>query len=133
MKSSHRQTFDICLVVLTAAAALVIALDINGPLRWLLVTPAVLLVPGAAIVPALELEDIWAFAGMTVVLSMAVGTAAATLIAWIGWWQPQAIAAVIALVSCAGLLYDVRRIRRLTAPDSAADSALSDGHARSAS
>lgn len=112
MTPLQRRTFDLVLVALAEASFFVVAFDLPGPLRWIPVSATVLLLPGAALVSRLSLDDAPTFLALAVVTSMAVATTAATVMVWANWWHPLALGAGLALVCSAALVEDVIGITR---------------------
>lgn len=105
---------DLACVALAVLAAVTVATGMHGPVRWILVAAAVLVVPGASLVSLLPVRDVWAYAGLAIALSLAVSTLGATVLVWIKWLQPGALGTALAVASCVLLLLDYRRLTRTT-------------------
>lgn len=112
MTPLQRRTFDLVLVALADVSFFMVAFDIVGPLRWIPVCVTVLLLPGAVIVPRLDLDDAPTFFGVAVVTSIAVSTVMVAVMVWANWWHPLGLAAGLALVCSAALVKDVIAITR---------------------
>jgi hypothetical protein len=111
--SAHRQrNFDIFVLCVTQLAIFVVAIGLEGPVRYLIVLLAAILVPGAAVVSRLQLRETSAYLALTVAISLAVCTVGAMAMVWGGFWHPLIFGTVLALASTAVLVYDVWRITR---------------------
>ncbi|WP_261574397.1 hypothetical protein [Frankia gtarii] len=99
----------ICLVLLPLGAP--------GGLRAAGILPAVLLLPGAAVLSFVVIKDRALWAGLAVCVSLAVEAVVLCALLWLRIWQPDAVAAVLVVLSVAIILVNARRSR--SAPESA--------------
>lgn len=102
----HRVLVDSSLLVLAAAAVLATVLPIPE-VRPFLVIAAALVLPGAAIVTRLRVQEPIATAALIISLSLAVDTAGALLLVWTGSFHPGALAADIVGASSALIFIDL--------------------------
>jgi len=108
--------FNLAVLALVVATAYLVALDVTGPLRSMLVIASVFLLPGTAIVSRLGLDDGHTFLALTLVTSIATIVVAATLMVWADWWHPFVLGSALAVVCSVVLLADVVRITRSLDP-----------------
>ncbi|WP_256787864.1 hypothetical protein [Frankia sp. AvcI1] len=93
----------ICLVVLP--------LDAPGGLRAVVILPAVLLLPGAAVLSFVAIRDKALWAGLAVCVSLAVEAVVLCVLLWLRIWHPDAVAAVLVVLSVAIIVVNARRSR----------------------
>jgi hypothetical protein len=107
MNAAYRRKLGLALLAVAGCAILAVGLDIQGPVRWVVVLAAVGLLPGAAVAPFLGLSDVSHYLAVTVVISLAVATLAAMLQVALGWWQPVLVGLVVTGASCVSIAYDL--------------------------
>ncbi len=107
------------MLIVAAAALAFAALDAPGVIRWPVIFAAVIFLPGSAIMSRIPVDDVGAYVGLAVALSLAVGVSGATVMTWFGWWHPMLLGALIAAASCAALVLDLRAISRERSASSA--------------
>lgn len=90
-------------LALTLAAA-VAAFAAPQPARALLIFAAMVTVPGAAVMLRVSGTDATTAAGLTVAISLAIGTLASLAMVWTGWWHPVAGAAAVGTASVLSIL-----------------------------
>ncbi len=112
MNGQNRRWFDIAMLAVAGCATVTVAAGIEGPLRSVVVFAALILVPGAAVVPYLHIRDLSQFLGLTIAFSLGVGVIGAMIMATLGWWHPFALGALVAVASCVSLGSDVRHIAK---------------------
>lgn len=110
LTNQRLRVVELALIAVGIGAVLVVASGITGPLRILFVAPALLLLPGAAIVSRLGIDTVATGLGLTLALSLAVSTAGMMFLLAINWYQPFLLAALLALASLGVLALDVRRL-----------------------
>jgi hypothetical protein len=100
----------ICLAVLilTAGAAVLVALDVTVAVRPLVVFIAALIVPGVAIGLRLPQQDGLIMLGLVVTLSLAIEVLIALVMVWARWWHPDAGAGILAGASVLAIAADLR-------------------------
>jgi CHASE2 domain-containing sensor protein len=99
---------DVALLGLLAAAALVVAVDLQ-PVRPLVLLVAACLVPGGAILTRLRTGEGMTDLALAIGLSLAVEVAASLLLAWSGWWHPGALGIALGAASAVLLVGDLLR------------------------
>jgi hypothetical protein len=88
MNGQNRRWFDIAMLAVAGCATVAVAVGLEGPLRSVVVFAALILVPGAAVVPYLQIRDLSQFLGLTIAFSLGVGVIGAMILASLGWWHP---------------------------------------------
>jgi len=106
--SQHRSEalYDVLLLALLAAAALVVAADLQ-PVRPFVLLLAACLVPGGAILTRLRTGEGLTDLALAIGLSLAVEVAASLGLAWSGWWHPVALGVALGAASAGLLLRDL--------------------------
>lgn len=94
---SLRSATTIALIAGGGALALVVALDVGGPLRVLLAVAYLLGAPGTALVRWLDVDDAALRASLVLALSLAVDIVVAQALVWAGAMNP--VAGVLAVVA----------------------------------
>jgi len=102
---------DLALLVLAAAAALVVAADLQ-PVRPFVVFAAACLVPGGAILTRLRTGEPLTEVALTFGLSFAVEIAGSLVLTWSGWWHPEALWIALGIGSVGLLVSDLVRVSR---------------------
>jgi uncharacterized membrane protein len=120
----RRQLFDLVMLCLLEVTVILVAFDVAAPLRAVLVVASVLLVPGAAIVAWLDVDDLATFLSLDLAASVAVAVVLGAALLWFRWWHPLVPAAVLATVCTAVLLLDIIRITQKRNSSTEAPSAL---------
>jgi uncharacterized membrane protein len=103
-------TADCLLLLLTGVTVAVCLLDTHSILRLLLLLAAACLVPGAAVLTRLPVEDVLEAVGLAVGLGFSIEAAGALAMVWTGWWHPFGWAVVLASAACVMIVLDLRRI-----------------------
>jgi uncharacterized membrane protein len=93
-------------------------LTVGDPARALAVLGLLLVAPGAGWVWALRISDPVARLALVVALSMALDALVAILMAYTGTWSPVFGAAILGVVTTAGVLVGAR-VDRVTRPEQA--------------
>ncbi|WP_462188178.1 hypothetical protein [Frankia sp. CcWB2] len=91
----------ICLVVLPLAVA--------GGLRAAVIVPAMLLLPGAAALSFVAINERALWVGLAVCVSLAVEAVVLCVLLWLRLWHPTVVAAVLAVLSMAVILRNAAR------------------------
>lgn len=99
------------MLILTVGAVAAVVVNAPGPIRWPVVFAAVILVPGSAITSWIPVNDIGAYLGLAVSLSLGVGVIGSTVTVWLGW-HPLVLGALIAVGSSVALSHDLRLLPR---------------------
>lgn len=115
MNGQNRRRFDIAMLAVAGCATVMVAAGIEGPVRSVVVFAALILVPGAAVVPYLQIRELSQYLGLTIAFSLGVGVIGAMIMASLGWWHPVVLGALVAVASCVSLGCDVRHIARSAA------------------
>lgn len=105
----HRAIFDLLLLTIAAAALVACVADL-GAARPLLLLGAACLLPGGALLALLPVDENLERLAIAIGLSLAIETAAATVMVWTGWWHPFGLAAVLGILGSGILLLDLGRI-----------------------
>lgn len=98
--------FDLVLLGLLAATALVVIVDVQ-PVRPFVVLVAACLAPGGAILTRLRTGEGLTDLALAVGLSLAVEIAGSLLLAWSGWWHPAALGLLLGAGSAVLLVSDL--------------------------
>jgi hypothetical protein len=112
MNGQNRRWFDIAMLAVAVCATVAVAVGLEGPLRSVVVFAALILVPGAAVVPYLQIRDLSQFLGLTIAFSLGVGVIGAMILASLGWWHPVVLGALVVVASCVSLGWDIRHIAK---------------------
>jgi hypothetical protein len=105
-----RPAADAALLALAGATALATAFPASGGVRPVLALLAAALVPGGAVLTCWRVADPLTWVGLAVAFSLAIETASATCLVWLGLWHPGLLAAAIGLASCVLLGRDLVRV-----------------------
>jgi hypothetical protein len=106
---------DLVLLVLLAATALVVVADVQ-PVRPFVVLAAACFVPGGAILTRLRTGEAMTDVALAVGLSLAMEIAGSLVLAWSGWWHPEALGIVLGAGSMGLLVADLVEVRRRVVP-----------------
>ena len=102
---------DSAALAVTAVLAVLVELGVTGPLRGVLALVFLTFVPGWAVVtnwtPAARLSRF----ALSVLLSLSICTAGATITLWLHFWHPLALFYVVALASAAAIISGLVRRR----------------------
>ena len=112
MSARLRRNLDVAMLALTVGALLAVVVNAPGPIRWPVVFAAVALVPCAAIMTLIPANDVGAYLGLAVALSLAVGVIGSTVTVWLGWWHPLVLGAAVGVASAVALGLDLRSLSR---------------------
>jgi hypothetical protein len=93
-----------------------LVLPLPGLLRLLTVLGFSLVVPGAALVCRLRIDDRVVEWGLAITGSLVVFASGAVLMAWTGWWQPHVLLTGVALASGLPLWAELRDRSTGTSP-----------------
>lgn len=104
---NQRVLIDWALIALAIGAATAAAVPIDG-VRPFLVLAAALIVPGAAALTLLDVDELLPAAALAVTLSIAIDVIGALILAWTELWHPAAFAIALGAASIGLLLSDVR-------------------------
>jgi hypothetical protein len=107
-----RAALELAALALIAAACLLNLYVPSGTERTLGTLLAALVVPGAALMTRLALADAVQCAALVVGTSLTAEVAVTLGMAWAGWWQPVAAAAVLAGGTAVVLAADLVRYVR---------------------
>jgi uncharacterized membrane protein len=110
-RQSARALSDLALLVLSVAAALAVAADAQ-PVRPFVVFAAACLVPGGALLTRLRTGELLSNLALAVTLSFALEIAGSLVLAWSGWWHPEALGILLGASSAGLLLFDLAMLRR---------------------
>jgi hypothetical protein len=91
---------------LIAAISAIVA-DLPQPLRAAIVLWFIFVCPGMAFVRLLRLKEAWVEWVLAVALSMAIDLLVAAFILYVGLWSPVWILVVIAILTLAGVLFQL--------------------------
>lgn len=105
---SERAVIDGALLVLLSCAAIVIAIPVTV-LRPPIVLASALLVPGAAVLTRLEIEDPVVGGALAIALSIAIDVLGSLALVWTGWWHPGVLAVTLGAGATVLLVDDMRR------------------------
>ncbi len=109
MSAGLRFRLHLALLVLLAVAAVLTAASWDHPIRLLAAVLVAALVPGGALLARAPVDDVVAWLGLAVGLSLAVDAALSLGLVWLDHWNPQALAAALGAVSATLLLSNLRR------------------------
>ncbi|WP_322759680.1 hypothetical protein [Frankia sp. Cr2] len=105
----RRCAVDCALLVLAALTGLVAGSGTHSPVRTVLALLATALLPGAAALTTLRLDDVLTWLAVTVSVSLATLTLLAVATVEVGWWNPEALLSCVGLASSGVLAWDLRR------------------------
>jgi hypothetical protein len=115
-----RFVWPVLAVVLAGFALVAVFANLQGVLRVVPFFAFLFFGPGLALVPLLERDDAATFAALTMGVSLALDTIAATALLYAGRFQPLQIVltlAILTLIGSATQVYDVlRRLRIVIVP-----------------
>jgi hypothetical protein len=104
-----RLLLDFVLIALVAGTAVVVAFGGSSAVRLITVLVAFCVVPGAAFLGRVPLEDDFVGSlGLAIALSLAAETAVALIMIWTGWWHPRTLAFALGVASCSPVFFDLR-------------------------
>ena len=106
----------ICLVV-TVLTAVTVGVNETNPVRALAAVCFTIFVPGRAIVSNWQSLEERSTSALSVLLSLAALTLAATVTLWIGFWRPLGLLEVECAVSTAALVAAILRRQRIRLPE----------------
>jgi len=101
---------DCSLLTLAIITVVVSVLATTSAAQLLLVLAAACLIPGAAVLTRLSVDDLLEGFTLAVALSFCIEAAGALAMAWASWWHPFVWAIVLVSLACVILLLDVRRM-----------------------
>ncbi|WP_239381447.1 MULTISPECIES: hypothetical protein [unclassified Frankia] len=116
----RRCAVDCALLALAALTLLMALSGTHSPVRAVLAVLAAALLPGAAALTTLRLDDALTWLAVTVSVSLAMLTLLAVVTVEVGWWNPTALLLCLGLASGGVLAWDLRRALgelSATAPD----------------
>ncbi len=108
MSPRSRSRAHLALVVLVAGVAALALASLEHPVRTLAAFLAAALVPGAAVLSRAPVDDVLAWLGLSVALSLAIETACSLAMVWLGLWSPLGLAAILGTGSVVALLGSIR-------------------------
>ncbi len=108
-RSSSRMLYDLTLLALLAAAAVVIMESSLQPVRPFVILLAACLVPGGAILTLLGRHEALFDLAVAIGLSLTVEILGSCVLAWLGWWHPGALGVVLGGASAGLLVFDLFR------------------------
>jgi hypothetical protein len=110
---------DASLLVLAVLLAVAIALPVLAPARPWLALAACALLPGAAVLTLIPVEDFFTWCLVSILVSLAAGTITSLAILWLGVWHPLTLAGVLGAASILLLTKDLYSAIRSPAPATA--------------
>jgi hypothetical protein len=114
-RSVRADCFLLALAIITVGVSVDATISVA---RLLLVLAAACLIPGAALLTRLSVDDPLEGFTVAVALSFSVEAAGAVVMLDVGWWHPFAWAIILLAGACVAFLVDLRRIvltlRRVT-------------------
>ena len=111
------EVIDSAALTVTVVLVALVGLGVTGPLRGMLALVFLTFVPGWAVVTNWTSAARLSRIALSVLLSLSICTAAATMTLWLHLWNPLVLFYVMALASAAAILAGlVRRRTRATSP-----------------
>ena len=114
-ESSRSDLIDYASLTTIVALMVLIVLGIEGPVRAFLALGFVMFVPGWAIVTNWTAAARSSIVALSVLLSLAISAAVATITVWLHVWHPIGLFFVTAIASALAIVYG--HVRRRSARD----------------
>lgn len=105
----RRVVLDLALIALIGLAALALA-GLLGSFRPYVLFVAAIVVPGAAVVTALGVDDVLTAVVLSISISLGLDIAGGLGLAWASYWHPTLIAVIFGAASLLVLIWDLVRV-----------------------